>query len=553
MQRPWSVFALLTGALALLVSLYLPWQEASYDPRSFVGRSGTVAGLLDLFSRNLSIDGWSSGVGDAAALFFVLLAAMAVLALVRPNLVERLPLGLGALLASYFALAVAARARSAAHQREIPLSEVDARVAVFHYTYGAYLAVAAAVVMLGAAGALRRDDLRRIRSVSGIVSIALGVCLLVAFLLPWQRFEWPAGWSYLGIASPAAVVAAALTICLLGLWWRADAEAGSANLALAGAAGLFTAAAFGSFTFPATRTLGAWIGVGAALSLVALALKGRIGMSRLQLPRWDVLAIAGTAALLVAGLFLPWQTACYARADDLGPYSGRCLSTVGWTSSLGAAAALLAIGLVVVTLGSQRWLSPTVLAVGIGILIATLGLQLEDRSGSGLSLEPGYGSTIVFVAAGVLIALVAVRRRPPTFDRNRALVRLVPVAACIAYLVILVLPWWDVLPQRAQSALHVAPLSWLTITAALLTLWLLRLWGEQIALPAAGTPALFVVPLALLALAAIDLTRFRDSGLAWGHGAVLGLCLALVLAGRIEQREGLESLRVPEIFRIDRL
>lgn len=553
MRRPWPVFALLAGALAFLVSLYLPWHEASCGPDCFSGRSGTVAGLLNLFSGTLSIDGWSSGLGDAAALFAFLLAAMAVLALARPSLVRVLPLGAGALLVGYFTLAVAAGARSVAQQREPALRELDIRYADFHYAYGAYLGIAAGVVVLGAAAAMRRNELKRIPSFSGLASIVLCLCLLVAFLLPWQQIELPpARLTVLGIADAAALVAAALTLWLLGLRWRADAEAWATGLVLAAAAALFTAAAFSSVAFPASRLLGAWIALGAALGLVALALSRRIGMRRLRLPLRHG-AVAAAAALLVGGLFLPWQTVCYERAGDLGPYSGRCFSTGGWSSSLGAAAALLAIGLVIVTLAPRQSVSPAVLAAGIGLLIATFGFRLEDRSGGGVSLEPRYGSTIGFLAAGLLVALTLVRSRPRSLEWKRVLVRLVPVAACAAYLVVVVLPWWDVLPQRVQSALHVAPLSWLTIAAALLTLWLLQLWGEQIAIPAAGSPWLVLVPLALLALAAIDLVRLRDAGLMWGHGAVLGLCLVLLLLGRVEQRDGLESFRLPEILRIDRI
>jgi hypothetical protein len=63
---------------------------------------------------------------------------------------------------------------------------------------------------------------------------------------------------------------------------------------------------------------------------------------------------------------------------------------------------------------------------------------------------------------------------------------------------------------------------------------------------------LALLPVTLLALAAIDLIAQRDS-ITWGGGAVIGLCLLLALLGRIEQREGLESVRVPDMLRVDRL
>lgn len=87
------------------MSLYMPWQKASCGPECLRGQGGDVTGLLNLFSENLSVDGWSSGVGDAAALSALLLAAVAGVALARPNLAGRLPLGLCALFLGYFALA----------------------------------------------------------------------------------------------------------------------------------------------------------------------------------------------------------------------------------------------------------------------------------------------------------------------------------------------------------------------------------------------------------------------------------------------------------------
>ena len=100
MRRGLAVL-LLTGALAVLASLYLPWQEAS-----FPGQGG-VYGLGNLFAGNLTIDGRSSLAGEAAVLFALLLVALAAAALIRPNLAGDLPLGLCTLLAAYFTLAEA--------------------------------------------------------------------------------------------------------------------------------------------------------------------------------------------------------------------------------------------------------------------------------------------------------------------------------------------------------------------------------------------------------------------------------------------------------------
>ena len=85
----------------LLASFYLPWQSpGSCREQEYFGNQGeTVCGLLNLFSGDSTIEGLSSEVGRAAALFALLLVAVAALAWIRPNLAPRLPLGRCALLA----------------------------------------------------------------------------------------------------------------------------------------------------------------------------------------------------------------------------------------------------------------------------------------------------------------------------------------------------------------------------------------------------------------------------------------------------------------------
>lgn len=543
-MRRWSVL-LLGAALVLLASLYLPWEKAPCGPGCTPGRIGVPAGLINPFS--VSLNGWLSGVvGDAAGLLALLLAAVAAVALARPKLEGRLPLRLCALLAGYFGFAVAAQARSVAHHSQPVIPGTS-----FHYAYGAYLGVAAAVVALVSAGAMQRHDLGRARSPSPLATIVLGVCLLVSFLLPWERLG--SSGTFLGIATPAAVVAAALGLCMLEASLRGEAAARTKRLALAAVACLFTGAAFSTLTYPAARAYGAWIGLGVAIALVALAIASGIELPSVQAPRWRALATAGAAALLVTGMFLPRQTVCFEKASRFGRDSGRCITANGWTSTLGTAAALLAIVLLVVIVAARRFPPPVVLAAGVGLLVASMGFQLEDGSVDGYRLAFGYGSTIVFVAAGLLLALAVAGSRPPKLGGSRLAVRLVPIAACVAYLAVVVLPWWDVLPADVQSALRFAPVSWLTIAGVLLAIWLVELWVERIASAAAGADRLVIVPLALLSLAALDLIRFRDGGITWGGGIVVGLCLLLALLGWIERQAGLENARVPEVLRLDRL
>jgi hypothetical protein len=530
-RRIWSVLLLLAGALLLLASLYLPWQE-------FRGRGDSLT-----FAGSQSLDGWSTGVGPAAALFALLLATMAAGALARPDLTARLPLGQCALLAGYFGLAVGAETRSVASA--LQLHHV-------HFAYGAYLGIAGVIVALLAAGVLRWRELVQYRAAGQLVALVLVVGFLVALLLPWQRFTWGPP-TFLGIANPATVVAAVLALCLLVTWWRVDSAARADRLTFSAAVALFTGGAVSAITFPGSYAYGAWVGLGSAVALVALALiKGaRVPLTR---PGSQALAIGAGATLFVTGLFLPWQRACYTPGRGLGPLAGHCVSTNGWTTTVGSAAAVLAIVLVIVTLAPRRLaVSGIELATGLGLLGATLGFQLSEAEGSDVRFEFGYGSTIGFTGAALLVALAVARLRAPRLDWNRVLVRLTPIAACAGYLVVVVLPWWDVLPRHSQSVLRFAPLSWLTIVGALLGIRLLGLWVRQITGTSGSGDLLVILPLALLALAALDLIRLRAGGMTWGSGVVVGLCLVLAVSGRAEQLQGLQNLRVPEILRVDRL
>jgi hypothetical protein len=466
MRRPWSALVLV-GALLLLASLYLPWERASSS-----GRAPT--GFLNL----LSGDGWASGVGPAAALSALLLTAMAAVAVARPNLSRRLPLGRCALFAGYFAVAVGAGARSAAQRNSAALDGAH-----FDYGYGAYAGIAGGIIALIAAGAMRRRELERYHSASRIAILALVVGLLVAFLLPWVRFVAPTPYAWLGITTPAATVAAVLALCLPVAWSQAHAH--TERLVFATATALFTDAALRSLPFSGSRAYRAWVGLGVAGAILAFGLVAGVRAPRPELPPWHAIATSGAAALLVTGLFLPWQVECYPKGADFAPNAGICFSTNGWTTPLGPAAAVLAIGLVIVSLRPQRAAASGIaLAAGIGLLIATLGFQLADTD----------------------------------FDGGR-----------------------------------IGPLSWLPVAGALLAVWLTCEWAGRIA----GTPEiderLILIPLAMLGLAAVDLIQLRAGGITWGGGAVVVLCLLLAQLGRVEQREGLESLRVPEILRIDRL
>lgn len=366
--------------------------------------------------------------------------------------------------------------------------------------------------------------------------------------------EAAATFTYLGIASAAAAVAAVFAICLPVAWSKPGVTL-LQRLALAGAVALFTGAAAVSFPpLSGHRVYGLWLALGLAASLLLLALVEEPRSLRLGQSSWRQLVAGSAGALFIAALFLPWQRECYEANRGFGPLGGNCLSTNAWSITLpAAAAALFALALVADVLGPRRLrLSTVELAAGFGLLVATIGFSLQEGGGGGFQVGHAFGSTIGFALAAVLIALALVHSRFPKLNWRRAAVRLAPIAACAAYLTIIVLPWWGLLWKDFHTPPIYPALSWLTITGALLGLHLLGLWTRQIA-GASGGAELVLLPIGLLALATVDLVNQRAEVITWGRCAIVGLCLALALLGRFEQRGGLESLRIPEALRLDRL
>jgi hypothetical protein len=316
---------------------------------------------------------------------------------------------------------------------------------------------------------------------------------------------------------------------------------------LSASTALFTGAAFSSVTPPASRQYGAWIGLGCALATLAPAVVDGVPWPRVVRPPLLGLAIAAAAGVLVASFFLPWQWYCYPKGQEFGGLSGQCVAADGWTT-LGTVSGLFAIALVLAVLARRIVaLSVGEIVVVMSMLVATAGFELIDSRSAEMQFRFGYGSTIGFYAAAVLVALVSIGLRPPSLTR----VRVLPIAICAAYLAVVVLPWWHVLTPDGESALRFADPSWLTIAGILVAVRLARCWSTR----AGVRPSSLVVglPVALLALAAVDLIRARDLGIAWGGDIVVVLCSLLVLAGWIERTQGLETWRLPEALRVDRL
>jgi hypothetical protein len=525
---------------------------SSATPSQFGGTSGdATAGLLNLFSgANLNVGGWSASVSGPAALSALLLGSLLVVSLARPAFLSRLPIGLCGLLVGYFAFAVAAVARSNAHDRAVAYRQIGALH--FHFAYGAYLGVAGGIVALFAAGGLRRNEIVHGRSARRVAALVLAAGLLISFLLPWERFTAIQRTTFLGIESPAAVLAA-VVICAAAVWGTARPNAG--RLVLSGTAVLLTSAAVSGVTLGVVHSYGAWVGLGLILALAALVLADSASALSGQ-PRFGRHATAALAvvALFLTAFFLPWQKVCYPTGSDLGPYSGRCLTTSGWVTISGSTAAILSLLVALGMLVPRPFVASAVeLSVGTALFVATLGFELVPSGGVGVHY--GYGSIVGFSAAALLLVIVAARLHRPTLEWNRLVVRLVPIAACFGYLVVIVVPWWDVLPRRvqAESLVRFAPISWLTVAGALLGIHLLGSWLRRAAGGSARPGLLVVLPLALLALAALDLIRLRSAGITWGGGLVVGLCILLAVLGRVEAQSGLEKMQIPAIVRVDRL
>ena len=550
LKRAWDLLVLLAAAALVLVSLNLPWEQASCS-----------SGASDVGCFDHRTDGWSS-VGQVAALSALLLLVLAAAALVRPRLRVRLPLGQCALAAAYFTLGVFVEARVDARQ------EHETAGGHFQLAYGTYVGVAAGLLALLGAAALRRDEVLFRPPGRAWLPLSAAAALLVALLLPWSESllllfssvqSTPTTvhvghLSALGLADAGGVICAAVALRFIVVRWRDGTEAWLGLCTLALAAVLFAGAAF-TVNFPVTRVYGAWVGLAAAMAMLLLAVTDR---PRAKLV-WSRRQGTGTGiAFLVfaTSLFLPWQRACYPQGREFASVgvSGRCISTNGWTLET-SAAALAAAGLVAVAFApSLRRFARGELAAGVALLVATSGFLLQTGVSGGIRLSLGYGSIVGFVAAGLLVGLALERPHVSVGDRSRAAPALLAIAFGAAYVTAVVLPWWDVLPTGVWSvfALGLTRLSWLTIAALAVGLRLIRLWWSRLRDRSASADELVLLPLALVALAVLDAVR-AGGHLTWNSALLGGLALALTGLGLVERSGGLGAIEIPAILRVDRI
>jgi hypothetical protein len=545
-----------------LASLFMPWQRAGCsdgggDP--FAPDTGSSAGLANLFLGNCQppIDGWSS-VGEVATLAAVLLVALAALTVARPQLESRLPLAQAAGAVAFFTIALVAHTRLDARRPTF----ADAG---FHTAYGTYVGAAAALLALAAACVLRRDELALTPTGSAWVPIAGGLGLLTVLLVPWTEVviategSEPDRIESLGVAAAAGVPAAVLALRFLVIRWR-DADAARVEgLVLSAAMLLFVGGAVAVDT-PVSDRPAAWVGLGIAVALLGLVLAERPWESIRLRPTWLAAGAGAALVLLGVSLFLPWQRACYEDESvlrDIGA-SGRCLTANGWRPEEAALGMVVALALVAVVLAlALRAFSRTELAFGLALLVATLGFGLETGNSGGVELEVVYGAVVGFVAAAVLVglALAPVRIHAVDWSGRRTAVPGVLLGA--AYVALVVLPWWNVLPDGVWSTFSpgLARLSWMTLAAALLALRLAYSWATRLAPSGAprSTEELVLLALALTSLVVLDALRRGLDDLTWNTALLGSLAVALTVLGLVERAGGFDRVHVPDLLRIDRV
>jgi len=532
--RAWPVLVLFASGVAAFVSAFLPWER----------RCVVDASIGDSLCSGASI-GLDSGAGRLFALAALATVGYAAAVLAGRRLAAAGMFARCAGLVAFFALA--------AGDDAFRLSGNGPADVRRHVAYGAIVGLAAAVGAVCAAAAWlyrsRVGDWRG-RTVS-IVASCLATGLLVSLLLVWMVAPGGLG-RYPGVTLSPALVAAVLAVVVAVEWWIARPGSAARRLGLGVGAAVSTAGAVSAAHAFGALSANAWIGLAAAVGLALLGLRdARAAAEQIAVSRLTAIAGLLGGAFLVA-LFLPWQSQCFPRNASFGTLSGHCFSQTGWGAAGAVTPALAVCVFLAFALGSRSPVSAAESGTALAVFVTTAGLQLAGQSGGGgVQWPTGFGAYAVFVLTGALLAvsLAGFRpRRPRTTPLAAA-----GLAVSVCYVVVVVVPWWDVLPARLQFDLLFAQESWLTLAGALLGIHLAALWARRGVDRLADSNALVLVPGAMLALAAIDVIARRHDERYWGAGTIVGLCLLLMLVGDAERRGGLRHIPVPEILRIDRL
>jgi hypothetical protein len=298
------------------------------------------------------------------------------------------------------------------------------------------------------------------------------------------------------------------------------------------AAAVLLVLVLGGFSVLGTHThwpYEAWLAIGCAVGLLALAVASNRERPIVPLQRADAVALTG-ATVLLGSLFLNWQGSC-----GFGGPNRTCSVLNGWSGGLTGGLA----GILVVLLLGFRYLSPE-LAVTIAIYVLGSGFALTAHG------SLGYGAFVGFAGAALLlVALGSLPRKPVHADA-----RLIPVAASVAFLAIPV----ATLSGRLSTNIEINGGWRLPLLEAAAIVVGLRLIGRWLSGPAADLE-LLVLPVALCAFTALDLgEKQRVHFIGWEGWLAVFLSVLLVVLGWFGQRGGLDSFRIPdEIWRIDRI
>jgi hypothetical protein len=561
-RRAWPLYLLLLSAPIVAVSLYLPWQERSCGSGAsfFQSSGGPTAGLPNLFACATAfhrVDGRSIlGYAVVLCALFLLLDVVAVVASHRWEL--RAPPGALGLLLADLTVGLFTQTRFSVHQAEqqLRLGGATASESHFHLAYGAVVGLTGAAAAL--IGAVFATDLRSVRPSPRRLAAACGAfALLAALVLEWQRIGvfHAARFGEAGVAIPPGTLAAGAAVALVAACSSGRSTPQLLPAGLAGVALLCVGGAFAG-SFSGARTVSAWVGMAVAAATALVLFADRSLLRSIRRPTAITAAVGVAGGAIVTSLFLPWQTACYRTGGDLDAVglAGRCVSSNGF-DVIGAVTAAVAVALVaVVTARPARVIAISLeLAIALALLVATLGSAVRTGSASEASYGFGYGAFVCFVGAGALIALVVVRAVRPSRVRplRRLQAQLVPIALALAYVAAVVVPWWEVLPDRVWSTFVIAFAfaSWLTVAGALIGLRLAFAWAEQ-AIRGARSVALLPLSVTLVALSALDTLAFPALRLSWNAAVLLGLSVPLLVAALIADRGG---IRIPAILRIDRI
>ncbi len=518
--------AMLAGSLTFLASLYLTWISVM-PPAAARGNTGDGTGLNSLLNL-MNGGGWNGvGVGvfgQAAAIAAVALALLALLAFWRPEL------GGGALPFGGCAIALAALAlvNAAALLAEAILEpEYDGVSA--HLSTGAYVGGAAAFVALVGAAVASRDELAELGNATVAAATLLTAGLAAAYVLPALnvhpfQLTGASGFQFSSVGSYGTAIMLLLASFGLTFWLGA-----APPLRRLSTAAVVLVLAVGGFSVLGTHVhwpYEAWLAIGCAAGLLALALaaNGRPHIARPK--RQDALALEG-AFLLLASLFFNWERSC-------SP-AGRCFVSNGWGGGLtGGLVALL----VVLLLGFRRLLPELVFTIAIYVVAS--GLSITVRG----SLS--WGAFLGFAGAALLLLAVGSHPRKPA----RGGVRLIPVAACLAFLAIPV----ATLSDRLSGPIEIFGAWQLRLLEGAAIVLALRLIGRWLSGPPADGEVL-LLPVALLAFTVLDLGEAQHVHLiSWEGWLSLLLSLLLVALGWLGRRGRLDRFRIPEeIWRVDRI